>query len=61
MTAFTEDHLERIGVLRDKADNFVHAGLLPMSAEIHKTALLGGMADIRDELATLYRELGGTE
>jgi hypothetical protein len=61
MSEIAQDLRERVGLLRDKADNFCHATMLPLPAHIHVQALSGGMADIRAELDAIYKALGGTE
>lgn len=55
----SNEELEQIGLLSDKADNLSHAAELPLPPEIHLKCLSGGMADIRDALRKLYIESSG--
>lgn len=55
----TPDQLDRLGRLADKADNFSHAAKMPLPDSVHKTCLLEGMGDIRNELRAIYVEASG--
>jgi hypothetical protein len=48
---------EEVGLLADKADNFVAAAQLQMPAHIHAEALAGGMKDISERLHKLLEEM----
>jgi len=55
------DTTERIGMLVDKADNYLMYKVamhhLPLALKIN--ALLHGLTEIRQELRAIYHELGG--
>lgn len=57
----SDEQLDRIGRLADKADNYLSALTIPLSASFHVTGLSAGMQEIKAEAQALYRELGGTE
>lgn len=49
---------ERIGQLSEKADNYIHAAMLPCPASIHIQGLAGGMKEIKAELDSILKGLG---
>jgi len=51
--------MERVGVIADRADNFVHASRLPLSKVVHSTNLAAGMETLRDELRKIVVETTG--
>jgi hypothetical protein len=55
------DILDRIGKLRDTADNILHARLLQLPDRIHIEGMTGALEDIKAEADSIYKELGGTE
>lgn len=55
----SSDVMDRIGRLADKADNFAHAGTLPLPARVHAEALRLGMEDIREELRAIFTDVTG--
>ncbi len=59
MAEISEDQIEELGLLADKADNLWSATQLPgLPDRLHKTQLAAGMIDIRDELRALVIKLG---
>lgn len=61
MAEISDDDLEELGQLADKADNFVHASKMRLPAHIHLEALGGGMKEIRDKLRALVVRLSDGE
>jgi hypothetical protein len=59
MRQITDEQLEQIGLLADKANNFTGAAQLPLPPKMHVEQLSIGMADIRDELRGLYQAITG--
>ena len=53
--------LERIGLLRDRAENGIAAAMLPLRPEIHAEGLLGILRKIHAELADIFTSHGGDE
>jgi len=55
------DPVERIGMLVDKADNFLMYKIMMehLHPSVKINALLHGLAEIRQELRDIYHELGG--
>jgi len=56
-----EQILERIGQLVDKSDNLIAATKLPLPAQMHLMGLLNGITEIREEVLSLYKDLGGED
>lgn len=58
-----EEILEKIGQLAEQLDDsmFTAQTVSQMPDGIHKIGLIGTMREVRDELAELYKENGGTE
>ncbi len=50
----TQEELDFIGELSDKADNFIHGAKLYVDAETHKKCLVFGLEEIRDKLREFY-------
>ncbi len=50
----SNESLDQIGALVDKADNFAAAAILPLPAKMHAEQLVRGMEDIRDQLRAIY-------
>lgn len=61
MIEMNEDQLDRLGRLIDKAENYLAASTLKVSAAIHVEGLKSGLEEIRDEARALWMELGGVE
>lgn len=61
MAEISEDQIEQLGKLADKADNFCEAAKIQLPAHIHLEALSGGMRDIRDALKSLVVQLSDGE
>lgn len=57
----TDEQLEQIGLLADKANNFTGAAQLPLPPHIHVEQLSSGMASLRDELRAVYRAVSGDD
>lgn len=58
-----EELLERIGQLAEQLDNslFSYKTMKNIPDRIHLRGLSGTMKSVRDELAAIYEENGGTE
>ena len=50
---------EKIGQLKDKANNYLAFLNLPVPIEMHLDCLKTGMQELEERLKTLYIELGG--
>lgn len=61
MELVTEDILERLGRLIDKTNNFLASTNLPLPPALHVKGLTGGLKDIREELTTIYFDMGGED
>lgn len=48
---------ERIGLLADKADNYLSAASLPVSPALHVEGLTAGMRELRDELRAIHESM----
>lgn len=62
MAEFSPEHLETLGKLVDKAENYLawkdnFAAPIQMKKQAYET----GLADLRDELKKLYLDLGGED
>lgn len=57
----TNAHLEAIGQLADKADNYIAASQLPLPAMIHLEQLRIGLQQISDGLKAVVREVSGED
>lgn len=55
----TEDQLEEIGQLADKAYNYLHGLLLNLSPSMAIDMLKTGLLDLKTELRKMYFESGG--
>jgi len=54
----TQDELkEELGLLRDKTENLLAAGLLCLPPHIHVEGLTGGMKDIQEKLDEILKEI----
>ena len=42
-----EELVEVLGLIAEKADNYLHGALLPLPAKIHAEGLVGGMEEIK--------------
>jgi hypothetical protein len=58
-----EQILDQIGRLAEQLDNslFSYKNMKSLPDRIHLEGLSGTMADVRDKLAEIYKENGGTE
>ena len=61
MAKITDEQIEELGKLADKAANFLAGSFIPCSDSIHVAAMRGGMRDIRNELRALVVKLGNGE
>jgi len=57
--SITDDQLERISELVDKASNCIAATQLRVRPEIHVEGLRGGLQEIEQALRELYIEISG--
>jgi CBS domain containing-hemolysin-like protein len=56
-----EELLDKIGQLAEQLDNSMFMAQMPQLPDgIHKIGLIGTMREVRDELAQIYKENGGT-
>lgn len=53
----TDEQLEKLGELVDKADNLIAASRLAVSPAIHVEGLRGGLVEIRAALREIYIEI----
>lgn len=58
-----EELLDKIGQLAEQLDSsmFTAQTISQMPDSIHKIGLIGTMREVRDELAEIYKENGGSE
>lgn len=57
--SITDDQLERISELVDKASNCISATQLRVRPEIHVEGLRGGLQEVEQVLRELYVEISG--
>lgn len=57
----SEEQLEQIGLLADKADNLLGAVKLPLPPHVHIQGMTGGLKDIRSELREIYKAVSGSD
>jgi hypothetical protein len=50
----SEDDIQRIADLSEKAENYAHAAKLPLPDHLHVEQLTIGMKALRDELREIY-------
>lgn len=55
----TDEQRDLLGYVADKADNLIHASMLPMTAQFHVEQLRAGLEDIRNQLRGLYVDIVG--
>lgn len=55
-----ENKLEELGLLIDKADNYLALQKAPLPAPIQIDSLKTGLKEIREEILKIYLSLGGT-
>jgi len=59
LTSPTEDQLDLIGRLSDKADNFLAASKMQLPDSMHLECMKGGMGDFKKDLRDLYIAISG--
>lgn len=58
----TEDQAEQLGQLADRLDAVLYSAKMPgLPPQIHIEGLTGTIRDVRDELATIVREVTGED
>ena len=55
-----KDKLEELGLLIDKADNYLALQGAPLPTEIQIDSLKTGLKEVREEILKIYLSLGGT-
>jgi hypothetical protein len=61
MKQISDEQLEQIGLLADKADNFHGASQLPLPPQMHVKQLSVGMKEIRNELREIHTAISGED
>lgn len=56
-----EEQLDRLGRLADTLENTLFGTRMPMPATFHLDAVKTIAREVRDEIATLYREVSGED
>lgn len=54
-----EEARERVGAIRNRAENYLAARTLDLTDELHLIGLTGGMKAIERDLRRLFFDLGG--